>query len=168
VADVDLSTLPIFVLHNLAVGMTSVIPDFDPRHPEAINPQTMLAELNKYRITSTVGSPVFYEKLANYCLAHAVKPQMLERIFLGGAPVFPRLAKKLMQAFPETAVEIVYGSTEAEPISSILAQDLLKTETSNGLSVRLLNRLCYALFSQPKGRFLLVSPQKRLNRSVYL
>jgi len=135
VADVDLSTLPIFVLHNLAAGMTSLIPDFDPRHPEAINPQTMLAELNKHRITSTVGSPVFYQKLANYCLAHAVKPQTLKRIFLGGAPVFPRLAKQLVQAFPETAVEIVYGSTEAEPISSILAQDLLKTETSNGLLV---------------------------------
>jgi olefin beta-lactone synthetase len=135
VDDVDLSTLPIFVLHNLAVGMTSVIPDFDPRHPEAINPKTMLNTINQHRITSTVGSPIFYDKLADYCLAHAVKPKTLERIFLGGAPVFPRLAQKLIQAFPETVIEIVYGSTEAEPISSILAEGLLKSATSKGLLV---------------------------------
>src|SRR5690606_6977711 len=36
--DVDMPTLPIFVLNNLALGLTSAIPDFDPRRPADIDP----------------------------------------------------------------------------------------------------------------------------------
>lgn len=118
--DVDLASLPIFVLHNLACGTTSVIPDFNPQKPADINPEKILRDIKKYNINTSVGSPRFYEKLAEYSEING-----LERVFTGGAPVFPKLAKLLQEKFNNTNVEIVYGSTEAEPIASISTKELL-------------------------------------------
>ena len=112
--DVDLASLPIFVLHNLACGTTSVIPDFNPQKPADINPKKILKDIEQNKINTSVGSPRFYEKLAEYSEVRG-----LERIFTGGAPVFPKSAKLLQEKFTGCNVEIVYGSTEAEPIASI-------------------------------------------------
>ena len=130
--DIDLTSLPIFVLHNLACAITSVIPDFNPQKPANINPKKILKDIQKHKITTSVGSPRFYEKLADIG-----QIKELKKIFLGGAPVFPKLAQKLQNAFPNTIVEIVYGSTEAEPISSITTKDLLNFDgnLNNGLLV---------------------------------
>ncbi len=130
--DVDLASLPIFVLHNLACGTTSVIPDFNPQKPADINPEKIIKDIEKNNINTSVGSPRFYEKLAEYGEING-----LERIFTGGAPVFPKSAKLLQEKFKNCNVEIVYGSTEAEPIASISTRELLdfKGEVKDGLFV---------------------------------
>ncbi len=130
VNDIDLTTLPIFVLNNLAVGSTSVIPNFEPGKPERINPAKILRDINNYQVNTTTGSPVFYDKLAEFCIEKNIYPASLNKVFLGGAPVFPKLAGKLQKAFKNTYIEIVYGSTEAEPISSITVYDLLNKSLS--------------------------------------
>ena len=119
--DIDLTSLPIFVLHNLACGTTSVIPDFNPQKPADIAPKKILRDIKKYNINTTVGSPRFYEKLAQ-----SENIGGLTRIFTGGAPVFPKLAKFLQEQYSDGNVEIIYGSTEAEPIASITAKELLE------------------------------------------
>ena len=43
----------------------------------------------------------------------------LQKIYTGGAPVFPILLDRLRRAFPRSRPVAVYGSTEAEPISHI-------------------------------------------------
>src|SRR5262249_16375838 len=43
--EVDLATLPIFVLANLASGVTTVIPDVDLRRPGEIDPATIFAQI---------------------------------------------------------------------------------------------------------------------------
>jgi len=130
--DVDLASLPVFVLHNLACGTTSVIPDFNPQKPADINPKKILNDIKNNKVTTSVGSPRFYEKLAEYKEVRGLK-----RIFTGGAPVFPKSAKLLEEKFIDCNVEIVYGSTEAEPIASISTSELLdfKGEVQNGLYV---------------------------------
>lgn len=130
--DVDLASLPVFVLHNLACGTTSVIPDFNPQKPADINPQKILNDIKNNNVTTSVGSPRFYEKLAEYSEIKGLK-----RIFTGGAPVFPKSAKLLQEKFVDCDVEIVYGSTEAEPISSISTHELLdfKGDIKDGLYV---------------------------------
>ena len=94
-----MTTLPIFVLNNLACVTTSIIPDADPRQPEAIDPAVIIRQMNEHQATTSSGSPVFYDKLADYCLNNQTQPKSLQRIFLGGAPVFPPLAEKLIEAF---------------------------------------------------------------------
>lgn len=130
--DVDLASLPVFVLHNLACGTTSVIPDFNPQKPADICPQKILNDIKNNGVTTSVGSPKFYEKLAEFGEIKGLK-----RIFTGGAPVFPKSAKLLQEKFVDCNVEIVYGSTEAEPIASISTLELLELQgdVKNGLYV---------------------------------
>lgn len=118
--DVDLVSLPIFVLHNLACATTSVIPDFNPRKPSKFNPKKVLRDIKKYNVTTSVGSAAFYENLVKKQKIGGIK-----RIFTGGSPVFPKAAKKLRENFINSQIEIIYGSTEAEPISSISASSLI-------------------------------------------
>ncbi|MEW5822202.1 MAG: AMP-binding protein [Cyanobacteriota bacterium] len=128
--EVDYSTLPIFVLNNLATGITSIIPDFNPKRPSKISPEKIIKNMIENKVSSTVGSPVFYDILAEYCIKNNIIVKTLKKIFLGGAPVFAELASKLIKAFPDTYVEIVYGSTEAEPISFISANEMLTFKNS--------------------------------------
>lgn len=130
--DIDLASLPIFVLHNLACATTSVIPDFNPQKPYDINPKKILGDIKQNKVTTSVGSPHFYEKMAEFCEIKGLK-----RIFTGGAPVFPKLAKLLEEKFIDCNIEIVYGSTEAEPIASISTKQLLDfgKDTKGGLYV---------------------------------
>ena len=60
---VDLTTLPVFVLANLAAGVTSVLPDADLRRPGAIDPAPVLAQMARHRPASLVASPALLDRL---------------------------------------------------------------------------------------------------------
>src|SRR4029077_2703793 len=46
--DVDLATLPMFVLANLASGVTSIIPPADLRAPGAIDPMPVVRQIREF------------------------------------------------------------------------------------------------------------------------
>ena len=125
--EVDLPTLPIFVLANLASGVTTVIPQGDLRRPGFIEPGPVLEQIERHRVTRTVGSPALYARLLEGARAAggAVSDTgetplgTLRKLYTGGAPVFPPLLRQLQSALPQERVIVVYGSTEAEPISHL-------------------------------------------------
>ena len=114
---VDLTTLPIFILANLASGVTSLIPDGDLRKPGFIDPAPIIRQIDTHQPASTAASPAFLERLATYCEENNRSLHGLQRIFSGGAPVFPQLCDRLQQLAPDAKIVTVYGSTEAEPIA---------------------------------------------------
>ncbi len=118
-AEVDLTTLPVFVLANLASGVTSLIPEVDLRRPTAIDPAVLVGQIQVHRPTRIVASPALLERLADYCLDHGVTLSGFREIFTGGAPVFPRLLAKLESIAPQAEITAIYGSTEAEPIAHV-------------------------------------------------
>jgi len=122
--DIDMPALPVFVLNNLAIGASSVLPDFDPRRPADNDPGAIFAQMTAERVTTTSGSPAFYERLAAWCASNG-KRLAVRALFTGGAPVMPPLARLLADAV-EGKVHVVYGSTEAEPIASIEAREMLR------------------------------------------
>ncbi len=130
--DVDLTTLPVFLLNNLAVGCTSVIPRFDPAKPGFINPSLIVDQILRFKITTSAGSPAFYESLAAYCLDNIVSLPF-KKIFVGGAPVYPENSKILRKAFPSADIRAVYGSTEAEPIAKLPIEDIIGCDVREGL-----------------------------------
>lgn len=123
-ATVDMSVLPILLLINLAVGSTSVIADFNSRKPTSLDVSAIVEQLNRHKVSRVVASPYFIKRLAQYILQERVSLPFLQELFTGGAPVFQSEALLFVRAFGEKSVQIVYGSTEAEPISSIRAADL--------------------------------------------
>jgi acyl-CoA synthetase (AMP-forming)/AMP-acid ligase II len=117
--EVDLTTLPVFLLANLASGVTSVIPEADLRAPGAIRPAPVLEQIRTTRPTRTVASPAFLDRLVSHAGGRGDRLDSFRHIFTGGAPVFPAMLDALAAIAPDAAVVAVYGSTEAEPIAEI-------------------------------------------------
>lgn len=122
--DVDLATLPIFVLANLASGVTTVIPDLDVRHPGAVEGAAIFRQVEQFAVTRIAASPAFFERVIEH--AHAAKKALpaLRQVHTGGGPVFPHVLMGLQRLAPHAAVEAVYGSTEAEPMAHLRAPDV--------------------------------------------
>ena len=116
---VELATLPVFALANLAAGLTSLIPDADLRAPGRVDPGPILAQIDDHRPARVAASPAFLERLADRCLRDSRQMPAFRQIFTGGAPVLPRLLDKLRAVAPNAEITAVYGSTEAEPIAEI-------------------------------------------------
>lgn len=124
--EIDLATLPVFVLANLASGVTSLLPDADLRRPGLIDPAPVARQMAKFRPTRTAASPAFFERLLDYyerCPEEARKCS-LRQIYTGGAAVFPSLLQRLQRTFPQALPVAVYGSTEAEPIAHISVAEM--------------------------------------------
>lgn len=116
--EVDLSTLPVFVLANLASGVTSVIPDADLRAPGRIAPGPVVAQARRHGVVRTAASPGLLGQLVDES-ERTASPLPFRSIHVGGAPVFPPFLDRLAAAAPGAEVVSVYGSTEAEPIAEI-------------------------------------------------
>lgn len=138
--EVDLTTLPVFLLANLAAGVTSVIPDADLRFPGRVAAAPVLRQIDRCGVTRSAGSPAFYERLVEYCEQRGRTLNGLRRIDTGGAPVFPPLLQRLQRVTAHADVVSVYGSTEAEPMAhvslgEVTGADLESMRTGRGLLV---------------------------------
>lgn len=117
--EVDLATLPVFVLANLASGVTTVIPDVDLRRPGAVDASRMFTQIKRRNVTRLTAPPAFLERLIAHGRETGQILPMLRKLYTGGAPVFPRLLEALRELAPNANPVAVYGSTEAEPIAHI-------------------------------------------------
>lgn len=135
--EVDLTMLPIVLLLNLGLGKTSVIPAFNSRKPNKFNPSVLVNQILENKVEVLTSSPYFVIQLADYVLKNNIKLPTLQKIFTGGAPVFPYEAQKVIEAFPNVDSKVVFGSTEAEPISHLDMRQLASQNTAylQGLNV---------------------------------
>ncbi|MBW2255383.1 MAG: AMP-binding protein [Deltaproteobacteria bacterium] len=123
--DVDLPTLPVFLLNSLAAGATCVLPDGDLRDVSSLDPDRLLAQVAAHRVTTTSGSPAFFRTLVDRVLERDSPQERITRLFVGGARVRADLLRDMARAFPSASVQVVYGSTEAEPIATLDADTAL-------------------------------------------
>lgn len=122
--DIDMPMLPVVLLLNLGVGSTSVITPFNAGKPRSLKPEKIANLIDRHQVNRIIASPFFIKTLAGYTITSARRLPGLKKIFTGGAPVFPAEAALYQKAFPHVYIEVVYGSTEAEPISAINAKEL--------------------------------------------
>jgi len=119
--ELDLATLPVFVLANLASGVGSVLPEADLQRPGEIDPVPVAGQMSRLKPTRMAASPAFFERLLEFYEARPEEAQRvpLRKIYTGGAAVWPTLLERLQAIWPEAVVVAVYGSTEAEPIAHV-------------------------------------------------
>ncbi len=115
----DLVAFPVFVIANMALGITSILPNWKLKRPEKATAAGMADLVAREKITRALIPPVICETLA-----HGGIDPGLKAIFTGGGPIFPDLMRAMRQAMPETTVMAVYGSTEAEPIAHQQVDDI--------------------------------------------
>ncbi|MCP3872023.1 MAG: AMP-binding protein [Desulfobacteraceae bacterium] len=117
--DIDMPMFPVFALNNIAGMRTSVIPDMNFKNLAEVQPDIIYKQMVENNVTTATASPLFFDKLSAYLSAQNLKLPRLRRILTGGAPVQDDQLIKWRQCFGDTKVTIVYGSTEAEPVSHI-------------------------------------------------
>lgn len=123
--DVDMPMFPVFALNNLAVGVPSVVPDMDFRRVDQVDAAKVLAQMKAHRVTTCTASPPFFDRLAAQVERTGELPA-LRRILTGGAPVSDAQLEAWRRALPETEILVAYGSTEAEPVAHLTAEERLE------------------------------------------
>ncbi|MFP4166913.1 MAG: fatty acid CoA ligase family protein [Opitutales bacterium] len=124
--EVDLPMLPVFALFNPALGMTTVVPEMNPSRPADVDPEKIVAAIRRNEVTNSFGSPALWSKIAAYCAVRKVTLPSVRRILMAGAPVAPELMRAMLPIIPNGMIHTPYGATEALPLTSISADEVLK------------------------------------------
>jgi olefin beta-lactone synthetase len=114
----------VFALNNLASGVPSVVPAMDFRRVDQVDAGRVLAQMHRHGVTTCTASPPFFDRITAEIIAGQKRPG-LHRILTGGAPVSDAQLRDWRRAFPETKILVVYGSTEAEPVAHLTAEERL-------------------------------------------
>lgn len=123
--EVDLPMLPVFALFNPALGMCTVVPEMNPSRPATVNPENIVRAIQQNAVTNSFGSPALWTRIARYCAVSGITLPTIRRILMAGAPVSPDLLRQMTAIIPNGEVHTPYGATEALPVSSICARDVL-------------------------------------------
>ncbi len=121
--EVDLPLLPIFALFNPALGMTTIVPEIDPRRPAAVDPARIVQAVLQEKVTNSFGSPTLWRIVADHCRRRGIALPTLRRVLCAGAPVPEALWQDSRGFLPHGDLHSPYGATEALPISSIRADE---------------------------------------------
>jgi acyl-CoA synthetase (AMP-forming)/AMP-acid ligase II len=121
--EIDLPMLPIFALFNPALGMTTVVPEIDPRHPSRADPAKIVQAIRQESATNSFGSPTLWRIVADYCEREKITLPSLRRVLSAGAPVPESLWAAAPRFLTGGELHSPYGATEALPIASISATE---------------------------------------------
>jgi acyl-CoA synthetase (AMP-forming)/AMP-acid ligase II len=116
--EIDLPLLPIFALFNPALGMTTIVPEIDPRRPAAFDPARIVQAIRQNNVTNSFGSPTLWRKLGDYCVASRITLPSLRRVLCAGAAVPAALWENSREFLPKGRLHSPYGATEALPIAT--------------------------------------------------
>lgn len=123
--EVDLPLLPIFALFNPALGMTTIVPEIDPRRPATVDAAKLIQAIQQEKVTNSFGSPTLWTIVADHARARGQTLPTVRRVLCAGAPVPPSLWEASRSLLPRGRLHSPYGATEALPVSSISAAEVL-------------------------------------------
>lgn len=116
-----------FAILCLCMGHPCVIPHVDPARPASIEPEAVVDLVRRYRPTYGLGSPAYWDRVADYCARTGDRLAGVRRVLLFGAEVNESILVKLRDALGGDAdVYTPYGSTEAQPLCAISGRELLE------------------------------------------
>ena len=117
--EIDLPLLPIFALFNPALGLTTIVPEIDPRKPAEVDPRKIVQAILQEKVTTSFGSPSLWKKIGDHCVATGTPLPGLKRVLCAGAPVPASLWAASRRFLPNGQLHSPYGATEALPVSSV-------------------------------------------------
>jgi len=132
--EIDLPMLPIFALFNPALGMTTVVPEIDPRRPATVDPAKIVQAIQQERVTNSFGSPTLWGKIDEHCIDKQITLPTMRRVLCAGAPVPAMLWGRARSWMPNGLLHSPYGATEALPVSSVSSDEIhqLKQSVNSG------------------------------------
>lgn len=129
--EIDLPSFPLFALFNCTMGVTTVLPDMDPTRPARVDPRNIVEAVRDWNVTQAFGSPALWNVVGRYCEEQQIKLPTLKRVLSAGAPVPVHVLKRMKAAIAADGdVHTPYGATEALPVASIAASEVLRETAS--------------------------------------
>ena len=117
--DIELSTIPIFTLSNIDIGITTVIADAKFSNLGKSNPKKLVYQIINNNINRLMAAPGVLHLIIEYCLKNNIILKDINKIFTGGGAIFLDFLKNLKIVCPNSKIYTLYGSTEAEPIAKL-------------------------------------------------
>lgn len=122
--EIDLPLLPIFALFNPALGMTTIVPEIDPRRPAQVDPAKIVRAIQQEQVTNSFGSPTLWRKIGDHCVMARITLPSLRRVLCAGAPVPAALWQSSSRFLPNGQLHSPYGATEALPVATVAASEI--------------------------------------------
>jgi len=117
--ETDIVAFPAFVLTCIGHGGTAVMPNWNLRRHDKTPPDGVARLAKETGATRLLVPPVIVERLLEARL-----PETVKRVMTGGGPLYPDIARRFLDANPGLGLTVVYGSTEAEPVSHVHLEEL--------------------------------------------
>ncbi len=105
------------LLSHIAAGATMIV------HQSMVYPKVVLDLMVREQATGLSGVPSTFAVLLSFAQLQSYSFPCLRYIAQAGGPMSPRLAQQVKSAFPDAALYIMYGQTEASPRLSYLHPD---------------------------------------------
>ena len=122
--EIDLPLLPIFALFNPALGMTTIVPEIDPRRPAALDPAAIVQAIRQEKVTNSFGSPTLWQKIGAHCVAEGITLPTVRRVLCAGAPVPAALWTASRTFLSHGQLHSPYGATESLPLATISSDEV--------------------------------------------
>ena len=113
----DFPLFPNVILHNLAVGALSVVPDLPGGRLARLDPARLVAQLAAEGAHTLTGNVFYFSQLADYLATNPAALPLVRALGIGGSPVPEALLAALAPYFPQATRYVIYGASEAEPIA---------------------------------------------------
>lgn len=113
----DFPLFPNVILHNLAVGTLSVVPDLPGGRLASLDPARLVAQLAAEGVHTLTGNVFYFARLAEYLAINPATFPLVRALGIGGSPVPEALLTRLGTYFPQATRYVIYGASEAEPIA---------------------------------------------------
>lgn len=158
-----LVSFPMFVLTNLAAGVTCIIP---PKYsqPKNINASKIINLIETNNVDTLLVPPLFLDKILKEIDHQDTKLNNIRYVYTGGAPVFPVLLEKCQNLFSNAEINAIYGASEAEPISKLPYKEISNTDlvlmrNGNGLLAGSISKNIKISFADRNGKIIKNSSQ---------
>ncbi len=113
----DFPLFPNVLLHNLATGTQSILPDLPQFDLLQLDPARVVAQMVRHQVETMTGNVFYFRNLLAYLHTNPQPFDHVRAVGVGGSPVPEGLVHDLKQAFSQAEVYVIYGSSEAEPIA---------------------------------------------------
>lgn len=139
--EIDVGCFPLFALFNAAMGVTTIVPRMDFSRPAQADPRNIIDCIRDQQATQSFASPAVWNIVGRHCEERGIELPSLRRVLSCGAPVPAHVLRRVKaRIHTEGEVHTPYGATEALPVASIAAAEVLAetqplTEQGRGVCV---------------------------------
>lgn len=128
------TNFPVVILLNLGIGISTYLSaSVKMSNLRKSHIHQLYSDLKMNAITHLAFSPYIVRNLARYIRINQKEKLYFKQIITGGSPIYPVYVEEFIKSFNCDRIEVLYGSSEAEPIAFCLAPEIIEFGNQTGL-----------------------------------